>query len=464
MKKIQLLLIALILSSLGLTQQTAGQTKYIRSSELEELISKADNFRYGQAHTRESITEYFEKDGTVLKRKTVEINKSRPPGRNYRSFTLISDGVEQKNESIRIGQTFYHRYNYGTWKIQDFSGRGGGIGTGPPPPPPPAPPPPGGGIGSGNKTIITPELTMFHGTEKIGDKTARVYENWDKITYSDGEEISRTYKYWFDEDGKYLKTFYKGRNPEKDLTEIRTTTFDYDSEINIENPIETKDGEANGPTAVSREEYDRVYRTAVDVFAQRRTFTAEDLKILESTAEAKLKTLVYRKTTETENSDRTTRTVYEQLSPERRRLYIERKGEDSISRDEWIYIGESTFHRKDQGAWKLLEKTNSGSGSGSGFGSGFGSAPKITVEYNLWPDRKIGKNETDLYEVVTTVTFDTGYSEYTDVYRKRVWLAKDGRLIRTENENRYGRSGKSYTTNIVYEYDPDLQIEAPVVK
>jgi hypothetical protein len=190
--------------------------KIIENSELDEIKAKAESLLDGLSYRKEEITEVYSKDDSKLLQKISKVYELLPPERFYYSEIEEKGGKTKKTEFVRIYDMRFERINGGKWK--SYSQKNSDS--------------------LAMKVTKKQKETQFLGTEKLGEKTARVYEVLEKYTSSVKGEVESSKKYWFDENGYLLKS-YMEENVVKDssITKI-LEKYDYDAKIIIEAPEE----------------------------------------------------------------------------------------------------------------------------------------------------------------------------------------------------------------------------------
>ena len=200
-----------------------------------------------------------------------------------------------------------------------------------------------------------------------------------------------------------------------------------------------------------------------NISAQKQSFTEDELQNLRSNADEKLKTVSHRRITVRYNSGGrgfSSMSVFEFIPPNRSHTITQRKTGKGIVMEEWISIGEKAYYRKANEEWQVA-KEETVSGRGTGFGSG--AKPIKTIEYNLIRGQTIKNQKADLYETVTTETYNLENNSYSNTFIKRFWFDEKGLLLKTEEQNKHKSTIQTYNITVDYEYNPkNLKIEAPI--
>lgn len=209
----------------------------------------------------------------------------------------------------------------------------------------------------------------------------------------------------------------------------------------------------------------------LDVSAQEATFNDETLYALIRNSKPLMEGKRMRFVTikeEFEDEGKTfvssTKSTNEILPPDRSRLVYETKTPRGAERVEHISIGERRFVRRNGGEWEIL--TPSGGGMGSGIGNGSGDIPQTetTTVRTLTKNVIVNDQKTDWYKSVVSVKFIFPTRTYTNIYTESYWFDADGRMIRSASESKYGDTKTVSRQTESYEYNPNLKIEAPIIK
>lgn len=141
--------------------------------------------------------------------------------------------------------------------------------------------------------------------------------------------------------------------------------------------------------------------------------------------------------------------ISEFVPPDRRRYSTSVESNGKTVTYESIIIGEQIFSRENGGKWsvKTLEMRS---------GSGFGSSNVKFIEKTTLGGRAVSVYEEDWSRSMTGNGDASGKTTF--------WFTEDGYLLKSV-EKRKAEPGKAATTETsVYEYDPNIKIEAPPVK
>ena len=138
---------------------------------------------------------------------------------------------------------------------------------------------------------------------------------------------------------------------------------------------------------------------------------------------------------------------------------IEKFGDRTVKRES-ISINKVQYCKKDDGEWK---KSN----VYCGYGAGNGGPSKIASNKYTVERMKLNKKEVKLYQQYTV--YKNIYSPNKDkegmsYWQQKMWIDKNGFLLREEMESGLIEPKQVYTQNIIdYEYDPkNLIIEVPI--
>ena len=218
----------------------------------------------------------------------------------------------------------------------------------------------------------------------------------------------------------------------------------------------------------------------LNVTAQDKNFTKEELASLKSNAAEKLKSITYRSVKLEKFARTQIQTIYEFVPPDRKHFIVKEhsparqeknlpefmtgKPESIINipavdrYNEWIYIGQETFYRNDvKTNWKRITLPSNDGKVGYGTGAGTNSEePVVTTEYKLTPNQFVNQQESDLYEVI--ISYKYSYMTTPSIERYKYWINKNGVFAKTHFLN------IAVETIVDYEYSSNIKIRAPLFK
>lgn len=210
---------------------------------------------------------------------------------------------------------------------------------------------------------------------------------------------------------------------------------------------------------------------SLNVAAQESTFEDEDFYKVKGQASEMLDGKILRITTVEESFENGNKTpvkfekyINEIIPPDRSHFVVEKKTAKGIERTEYIDIGKERFIKENGGEWKKFEPTGSGVGSGSGSGSGVEPKIETSVKNILKKGETVNKQTVDLYQIVTNRKYIYPTKTYTDVQTESYWFDRSGRFVKTLEEYNDGETKTVSRKTETYEYDPNIKIEAPVLK
>lgn len=203
----------------------------------------------------------------------------------------------------------------------------------------------------------------------------------------------------------------------------------------------------------------------VQVFGQERAITAKQFTDIDTSTTEALKSRKYRSNKETHRGKETGQvvTVFEFVPPDRSRSRIVDTTQYPARKTEIIKIGDIGFLRYDDGPWiSPLPPRDPNRYTISGDRA----EAKIerTEAHTLSAGSNLGNEKADLYSETKTFSYESVGMSFKTVSVKRLWINKDGLLIRDEYTVHDGKGNRVHYSLVVYEYDPDLTIAAPEVK
>lgn len=142
--------------------------------------------------------------------------------------------------------------------------------------------------------------------------------------------------------------------------------------------------------------------------------------------------------------------VYEVVPPDRIRYSSVYESGGTIRKREWITIGETKYVRENGGEWKINKET-------SKYGTAVGSWKNVKfIEKTFFNGQTV-----TVYEAVSD-EYASNNSGWT--VKTRYWFSDAGFLLKTESEETDRQTGVITKRDAVYEYDPNIKIEAPLIK
>jgi hypothetical protein len=157
------------------------------------------------------------------------------------------------------------------------------------------------------------------------------------------------------------------------------------------------------------------------------------------------------------------------VPPDRRRNVFVGKAEKGTQRTERITIGDTEYVRKDDEPCTMVREVPwnaQGVGKGSGTGTGKGMKDsKWTVEFKSIGGEKIRGEDAKLYQRREVMKYaGTDGKPVENITTRREWYNKDGLFLKTEIRIQRGTGQILHHAVSVYEYGPQIKIEAPVVE
>lgn len=140
--------------------------------------------------------------------------------------------------------------------------------------------------------------------------------------------------------------------------------------------------------------------------------------------------------------------IFEFVPPDRRRYSTSMEHEGKTTSYESITIGEQIYFRENKGKW-TTKKVESRTGTGAG------SSNTQFIEKTTIDGRSV-----IVFEDKWTSYFDEKSSSGTTRY----WFAEEGYLLKSVEKKAAQGDEPATTETNVYEYDPKIKIETPIVK
>lgn len=200
------------------------------------------------------------------------------------------------------------------------------------------------------------------------------------------------------------------------------------------------------------------------VSAQEKILSENEFKEIVARAEQNLKGKTYRLTrTEEIFSDRSANAesvnieINEYVQPDKWREVVETKSTNKNSRIERIWDGKNLYERENDGEWKKF--------SGGGGISGSIKSGKITTIYKFIEKSVLNNQPVNVYEVEqnrkAAKLSQNGMYEVHYIERTKYWISEDGYFLKKLSENEIAGSKSLIRETWIYEYDPNIKIEAP---
>jgi hypothetical protein len=201
--------------------------------------------------------------------------------------------------------------------------------------------------------------------------------------------------------------------------------------------------------------------------AQEKILSENEFKEISARAEQNLKGKTYRLTrTEEVFSDRSANAesvnikINEYVQPDKWREVVEISSTSKKSRIERIWDGKNLYERENDGEWK---KFSGGGGIGGSIKSG-----RITTIYKFIEKSVLNNQPVNIYEVEqnrkATKLTQTGIYEVHYVERTKYWISEDGYFLKKVSENEIVGSKSLIRETWIYDYNPNIKIEAPIIK
>ncbi len=194
----------------------------IEESKFKEILAKATENLKDKTYRLTKTEESFSDRNTTAISLTTNILERIPPDKERKIEEVKSPTKNTRSERIWDGKNLYTKENDGDWKKYS-----------------------GGSSSSGDFTSGRTTITYkFIGKESLNGKTADVYESEshriaNKLTQTSQyrvEYVIKT-KYWFSEDGLFLKSVKESEIVGSQSLVREVSIYEYDSKIKIEAPI-----------------------------------------------------------------------------------------------------------------------------------------------------------------------------------------------------------------------------------
>ena len=221
MKKIINLIISAILvlsASLTIFAQDQTALKQQLTNLKENAYKKSKNKTYRVKMTGES---HRRSNDPKPNQFSSQIREYTPPDNSHIIYKLKTDQGILQEEKILIGQKEYIKQSDGSWR--EAPSRGNGIG--------------GNFAVAGNPIENEVSVEYFYkGKKNINNQTADLYEVRTTRKYkTTNTESINTERYWFDQNGMFLRTENEGKINNK-VTSSSISEYEYNLNIKIEAP------------------------------------------------------------------------------------------------------------------------------------------------------------------------------------------------------------------------------------
>lgn len=205
----------------------------------------------------------------------------------------------------------------------------------------------------------------------------------------------------------------------------------------------------------------------LSVTAQEKIIAENEFKEILGKAEKNLEGKTYRLTkTEETFSDRSANAesvnirINEYVQPGKWREVVETKSANKVTKTERLWDGKNLYERENDGEWR---KFSGGGGIGGSIKSG-----RITTTYKFIEKSVLNNQPVNVYEVKqnreATKLTQTGMYVVHYVERTKYWIAETGYFLKKLTENEVIGSKSLVKENWIYDYDPNIKIEAPIIK
>jgi len=205
----------------------------------------------------------------------------------------------------------------------------------------------------------------------------------------------------------------------------------------------------------------------LNVSAQERVIEEKEFMGIHAGATENLKGKTYRliKTEELfsdrrASSQRVNINILEIVQPNKRREVEEIKSQEKNAKTERIWDGKSLFIRENDGDWRKYYGGNSSSGN---YVSG-----RITTIYKFIEKTNLNGQTASIYEVEMNRKANkftqNSQLEVHYIEKTRFWINEDGNFLKTIKESEIAGSNSLTRETSIYEYNPNIKIETPIIK
>ena len=171
-------------------------------------------------------------------------------------------------------------------------------------------------------------------------------------------------------------------------------------------------------------------------------------------------TRMYIRKSEAEDGDVISETTEYQTMYRFRRVGVLKAG-TGTKREEYVHVDGRDFTRTDKGRWKE-DKGDGGFSVTGGSGTGGGSVRDIkqVESFRRLPAETINGQEVQVMDSLKNVVEGEGTSANTSEYCQRLWIAKNGRILKAESRSTHDGIVTDHTMS-EYVYDPKIRVAVP---
>lgn len=200
---------------------------------------------------------------------------------------------------------------------------------------------------------------------------------------------------------------------------------------------------------------------ATAALAQTKQITSNEFFTSSSKAHSLMSGRSWRMETKTDTLDgasivKSITKIHERLQPDRERFVMTEKIGDKETRSEFIRIGFMEYRRENNEAW-VSKDLRGGGGDGIGMGNSGGFA---CIQYTEEADAVGGMPARKLRQY--SIEKSSEGLSYDDM---AIWLDSNGFFLKSERIKGLLEPRTEKTKSVVtYEYEPNIKIEAPIIK
>lgn len=170
-------------------------------------------------------------------------------------------------------------------------------------------------------------------------------------------------------------------------------------------------------------------------------------------------TRTYLRKGEAEDGDVISETTEYQTMYRFRRIGV-LKTATGTKREEYVHVDGRDFRRTNNGRWKEDKGDGGFTVTGSGTGSGTAGEIKQVESSRRLPAEVINGQEVQVIEYLKDVFEGEGSSVSKYQYYQRLWIAKNGRILKAESRSSHDGIVTDHTM-AEYVYDPRIRVSVP---